>query len=413
MKNIWIVNYYAPPPQISNNLRHVEFARRLQEQGYKVSLFCASFYYGRMEQIVPKGKLFVEKDIEGVHFVFVKVREHDNTSIKRGLSMFSFAVNLRRCYKDLDKPDVIMHNIHVPFDYPVSWVAKKTGAKYIVEAWDLWPEGFVRFGVLPANHPIVKVSYHYERKLYEKADEVVFTLEGGLDYLRSRGYLTEQGGKVDHSKVHYINNGINLKKFEVDRREHPTKDEDLLNDKIKKIVYVGSIRLVNDVHKLMEAAKVLREHKEIVFVIIGNGIDRPALEQYCQSNGLSNVHFKQEHVPIVEVADIVSHADVNIMNYQPNFGKWGISSSKMFQYYAAGSPICCNVDSKYCEINSHQLGIARRFETAEQYAEAILELTNLTKEEREQMEHRCKDVALKYDYGYLTKKLVEVIENKK
>ena len=412
MKNIWIVNYYSAPPNVAGNPRHREFAHRLIVLGYNVRIIGSGFLAGRKENLVPSGELYVDKLYEGIQYTFVKARPHNGSSVKRGLSILTFALNLRKCCRKFEIPDIIIHNIHAPFDYPVSWVAKKLKARYFVEVWDLWPEAFVRFHVLPAYHPIVGVSYYFEKKLYEKADEIIFSLEGGIDYLRSRGYLKEQGGKINPAKVHYINNGINLNKFEENRLLHPTSDEDLNNPNTIKVVYVGSIKLVNDVHQLIEAAKILRDVTHIVFIIIGDGKDRPSLEKFCMDNHLTNVHFKQKRVPFEEVADIVSHADINIMNYQKSFGKWGASSGKMFMYYAAGKPICCNVDSPYIEINSHHLGIAQCFNSAQEYADAILSLANLTREERQHIAESSKEVAAKYDFDYLTKKLLDIIENK-
>lgn len=412
MKNIWIVNYYSAPPDVAGNPRHREFALRLNAAGYNVRIFGSGYLASRKENMVPNGQDFVCKTYDGIEYVFVRSMAHDGTSVKRGLSILSFALNLRKCLLSFECPDVIIHNIHAPFDYPVSWVAKKTGARYFVEAWDLWPEAFVRFHVLPANHPIVKVSYHYEKKLYEKADVIIFSLEGGIEYLRSRGYLIEQGGKINPKKVYYINNGINLQLFEENKRRHPTQDEDLLNEKLVKVVYLGSIRLVNGVHQLIEAAKILKNREDIVFIIIGNGKDRPTLEKFCVDNGMTNVHFKQKHVPFVEVADIVSHADVNVMNYQKGYGKWGASSGKMFMYYAAGKPICCNVDSPYIEIERQHLGIAKCFASAQEYADAILSLAKLTEKERQIILERSKLVAARYDFDCLASKLIEIINNK-
>jgi len=410
MKNIWIVNYYSAPPNVAGNPRHKEFAHRLIAAGYNVRIIGSGFLAGRNENLVPFGELYVDKMYEGIRYTFVKTRPHDGNGVKRGLSILSFAFNLRKIYKKLERPDVLIHNIHAPFDYPVSWVVKKLQTRYFVEAWDLWPEAFVRFHVLPANHPIVGVSYYFEKKLYEKADEIIFSLEGGIDYLRSRGYLKEQGGKINPTKVHYINNGINLKKYEENRLQHPTMDEDLKNPNIIKVVYVGSIRLVNDVHQLIEAAKILRNVAHIVFIIIGDGKDRPSLEKFCMDNNLTNVRFKQKRVPFEEVADIVSHADINVMNYQKGFGKWGVSSGKMFMYYAAGKPICCNVESPYIEIEDQHLGIAKCFNSAQEYADAILSLANLTNEERQRIAESSKKVAAKYDFDYLAGKLINIIE---
>ena len=54
-------------------------------------------------------------------------------------------------------------------------------------------------------------------------------------------------------KVFYINNGVDLKDFNCWKSVNILDDEDLRSDK-KKIIYLGSIRLVNNVGQLIKAA---------------------------------------------------------------------------------------------------------------------------------------------------------------
>ena len=304
---------------------------------------------------------------------------------------------------------MILFNIHAPFDYPIVWCTKRLNTKLITEAWDLWPDSFVRFGLMRAGNPIVKLFYRVERKMYEKGDRIVFSFEGGIDYLKERGWLNGFGGRIAPDKIAYINNGVNLEKFDKDRKEHPIQDRDLLREDVVKVIYLGSVRLVNHVRDLIEAAEILKDNDNIRFIIIGDGPDRPVLEQYCKERHLDNVLFKQKRVPFCEVADIVSHASINVMNYQKNFGLYGVSSGKFFQYLAAGQPILCNVKVNYCEITRNNIGIAEDLDTPQKYADAILKLAQLSKEEREAMRERIKQVAQKFDYKRLAENLERVI----
>ena len=98
------------------------------------------------------------------------------------------------------------------------------------------------------------------------------------------------------------------------------------------------------------------------------------------------------------------------MNYQKGFGDYGVSSGKMFQYFAAGKPIVCNIKLNYSDIERYNLGIDADLDTPEKYAEAIRSIANLPKEEYEAMCVRVKETARKFDYDVLAKKLIEVIE---
>lgn len=411
MKNIWIVNYYTNTPGNASNTRHYEFAKYLTAQGYKVRVFFADRKRKpEKSATVYNGQKYYNEEYENIKYTHIAARPYNESNIKRGISIWGFAWRLLCLRKKFESPDVILLNIHAPFDYPVIWCAKLLNAKLIIEAWDLWPDSFVRFGLMKATNPIVKFFYLVERKMYEQGDKVIFTMEGGVDYLRKRGWLVETGGRISSSKIVYINNGVNLETFEQDRKAFPTLDKDLLREDIIKVVYVGSIRLVNHVKDLISAAEVLRDNDKIKLIIIGDGPDRPLLEQYCKDKNLDNVLFKQKHVQYCEVADIVSHASINVMNYQKKFGLYGISSGKFSQYLAAGRPILCNRKLNYCEITRNSIGIAMELDSPEEYAKAILELSCLTEEELDHMRVRIKKTAEKFDYPRLSAQLEKVIK---
>ena len=193
------------------------------------------------------------------------------------------------------------------------------------------------------------------------------------------------------------------------RKDYPTHDQDLLREDIIKVVYLGSIRLVNHVKDLIDAAEILKDNDKIKFILIGDGPDRPALERHCKDNNLNNVLFKQRHVPFCEVADIVSHASINVMNYQKDFGIYGVSSGKFSQYLAAGQPILCNIKLNYCEITRNNIGIAEDLNTPQKYADAILKLAHLTASGVDSMRSRIKTTAQKFDYPVLAAKLEALI----
>lgn len=186
-----------------------------------------------------------------------------------------------------------MQTALIPFGNVISRLAKKTRAKYIVEVLDLWPNSLVELGVAKASNPVIKYLYHLEYKQYQHADELVFSQEGGPDYLSDRKWYKEQGGKLNREHVNYINNGVDLHDFDAFKSEHILEDEDLRNDSIKKVIYIGSIRFANNVGSLIDAAKRLQDLENVKILIYGNGDDRPMLEKRCKDEGISNVVFKQ------------------------------------------------------------------------------------------------------------------------
>ena len=264
---IWIVNPQTGSPEKAANPRYLKLAHYFMEAGHEVMTFNSS----QRERItIPKGKKYLERQYGEYRFVHVLTPDFVGNGVKRMFSLYRYAKNFARISRNFEKPDVILQNIHPPFDYPVVRVAKRLHCKYIAEAWDLWPQDFVTFGLVKPNHPALKVAYAIEKRYYDAADDIIFTFLGAFDYLKRQGWMKEQGGKIDPAHLHYINNGIDLDQFDLDRAQHPRADDDMNNPSYKKIVYLGSINKANNMKMLTDAAALLKERPQYRFFIYGN-----------------------------------------------------------------------------------------------------------------------------------------------
>ena len=403
-KRIWIVNYYTRPD--CSNPRYIEFAKHFMAQGWEVTTFYANYWWD------DNISLFERSEVDGLDYVQVKAPHYVGNGLARMKSIFSFAWTIKKHCKVFERPDVILHNIHTPFDYPIVWAAKKLKAKYVAEAWDAWPDVFAHLGLVSRTNPVMKLLYWVEKKLYQNADQIVFTIAGMIDHIKKMGWSTESGGKIDIKNVHYINNGIDLEQFDKDCEAWPRKEADLNDPKTLKVVYLGSINHANHVYTLTEAAKLLQGIDRYRFFIYGDGADREELEQRVKDEKITNVVFKEKRIPLCECAWVVSQATVNVMNYQKGFGYMGVSSGKMFQYLAAGKPILCNIDIAFDNvIKDNNLGFAQDIESPEGFAELIRRLAEQPKEEYDAMCIRVRETAKRFDYKVLCAEELKVIES--
>jgi len=410
-KRIWIVNYYAGSPDNTTNPRYLQFSHHFQKAGYDVITFSASYRPAAPVELIEGDGLYEEHQYGEHRYIHIRCPRYMGNGLKRMYSIWAFAWRIFRHRKEFDKPDVILHNIHTPFDYPIVWTAKRLKAKYIAEAWDLWPEDFVTFGLVSRNNPALKFFYWVEKQLYYHADQLVFTFLGAFEYLKRKGWMKEQGGKIAPDKLHYINSGVDLEQFDKDKTKYPRTDEDLNRDDIYKIVYMGSVNLANHVKTLIDAAVLLQSNPRYQFFIYGNGADRDYLEKYVKENNIPNVHFKELRIPFCEVAWVVSQATVNVMNYEKGFGHLGVSSGKLWQYLAAGKPIVCNINIAYDDvITDNKLGVARDMFTPEEIADAIRSVAEQPKESYDSMCERVRKTADRFDYKNLAAQEIAVVE---
>ena len=406
-RRIWIVSFYTTSPQYDSHLRHQRFLQNLTEKGYDVTIVNGSYMHAKNIDFMDRPGKYQERTYDGMKYIHIKTVKYHSNGLKRMFAIFQFAFRLLQLRNRFERPDVIIHNAHVPFDVLVYRVARKLKAKYICEVWDLWPESFVSFGLVGKNNVLLKWAYALEKRLYRKADHIIFTMEGGMDYILEKKWEDA----VDLNKVTYINNGVDLAAFDSDRERYQLDDPDLKDPEMIRIVYLGAIRLANDLKALMDAAALLKKHKKIRFLIYGDGTERASLVSYCAANGIDNVLFKEKWISLNEVPYVLSCSYVNIFNFkQNNMQRFGSSSGKLFQYLASGKPICSNQVIRFDPILDYQLGVAATFRTAEDYADAILSLVQMDATKYAEMGERARQVASSYDYKVLTERLVTVLE---
>lgn len=402
-KRIWLINQYAMPPKQEVRIQTLKRAQYLIEFGYDVTIIGGSYLHNTDINLISGNEKYIEANYDGIKFIHIKTSKYSGNGMTRFYNMLEFSFRLLFLSNKFERPDVIAQIATVPFGNILYYLARKFKAKYIVDVVDLWPESFVAMGLISKRSPLLTLAYLSEKWLYKKADIIVFSMEGGKDYIIEKGWNIESGGDIDLNKVHYINNGVDLKDFDRNKDLYRIDDADLENDAYFKVVYLGSIRLANDLKQLIEAAEILKSEKNIQFLIYGDGDDRSFLENYCKSNNLKNVKFKQKWIELKYVPYVLSKSSLNILNYKKSpIVRFGGSQSKSFQYMASGKPICANLKMGYCPITKYNLGIAKDFKDSDEYADAILSFANMDSEKYSKICNNARKAAEYYDYEKLT-----------
>ncbi len=285
---IWLINHYAVPEVYHPLLRTTNFAKYLMRMGHEVIVFAASAVHNSTANLIQDKALFREETVADVHYVYVRCRSYIGNGVGRISNMFEFAFRLPDVCEKFPKPDVIMASSATPLACMAGLrLAKKYGVKGIAEITDLWPESFVAYGLMKKKNPLLVPMYLFERKMYETADEIVFSMAGGSDYIRERGWEYT----IPLRKVHYINNGVDLEVFDYNREHYSVDDTDLQDDAMFKVIYVGSIRRVNNLGTLLDVAKRIKNPK-IKFLIWGKGDELLILKQRVGDENICNVVFK-------------------------------------------------------------------------------------------------------------------------
>lgn len=405
--NIWLINHYAVPPKYYPLARQTYFAKYLMAMGHTVTIFAASSVHNSDVNLITDGRKWREETVDGVHYVYIKCCDYQGSGLKRIYNICEFAWKLPGVCKQFPKPDAIVATSMPPTSCAMGVrMGRKWGCKTVAEIADLWPESIVAYGIAGPHNPAVLALRRLEKWIYKRADALVFTMEGAYDY------ITEQGWEKDipRSKVHYINNGVDLEQFDYNTEHFHVDDPDLDDPNTFKVVYTGSIRKVNNLGLLLDAAKCVTDPR-VKFLIWGDGDEREVLERRVRDEGLTNVVFKGK-VEKKYIPSIVSRANLNFAHNSFTYlFNYGISFNKLFDYFAAGQPILCDFPCRYNPAINYGAGMEVRDARPQEIATVIGQLAKLPAEQRRLMGANARRAAEDYDFKCLTDKLMAVIES--
>lgn len=408
-KKVWIFNHYAEPPQYETRVRNNVMAKYLMRAGCDVTIFSASTIHNTDINLITDGSPYIRREYDGLKFIHINVPKYSGNGVSRIINMLLFPFRLWRYTKRLGEiPDVIVDDLVVmAMDFPFK-IAKRYHVPIIMEVRDLWPESIVAMGVAGAHNPAVMALRRVEKWSYKRANAVVFSMEGGYDYIKEQGWEKE----IPQDKVYYINNGVDLEVYDSNQERYTIDDPDLEDPATFKVIYAGSIRLGNGLEQLVSCAVQLKDYPQIKFLVYGEGNYLETLREKCRSEGVENLVFKgsveKKYIPYV-----LSKGNLNVLNYTPSsvgVFRYGSSQNKLFEYLASGRPVLSNIEMAYDVVKKYQCGVTGNLTDGKQYADAVLQMYNLSPEAYKEMCQNARLAAQQYDYKNLTRKLMEVIE---
>ncbi len=407
---IWIISFFAGGPSYCPRIPDYSLAKYLREHGCDALVFAGSALHNTDINFITDGSTYKEQMVDGVPFVYVRTRSYSSRK-GESLSFVDFYLNMLKCYRHFERPDLIMAAMPQPLSCLAGYkIAKKYNIPYITSIVDLWPLSIVEYADFSDNNPAIKAMYAYEKWLYKKSDELVFTWEGAYDYIIDKGWDKQ----IPKSKFHYINIGVDLKEFYHNLETYKMDDPDLTDDKFR-VMYCGSVRTANDIGTVVSCADSLNRDgfkDKIRFIIYGDGPDKEVLAKRCADEGITNVVFKgsidKKYIPYV-----LSRSDLNVLNLKPaKTQKYGNSSNKLFEYLAAGNPVIANIDEgKYPIITKYGCGKVVKAGSSEEYAKGVEFFATMDSEEMSRYKNNALQTAKLFDTDEINRKWQEIIMN--
>ena len=337
-----LIHQYFLEKNDGGGSRFNEMTRTWSEQGHKITVLAGMVHYNTGKKIPRYKGRFTYRDAGFYHNVDIcrcHVSESYNTSfLGRLWAYFSFVFSsiYAGIFKIKHDYDVILVTSPPLFVGITALVLSKLCKKpFVFEVRDLWPESAIDTGVL-TNKWIIKFAYWFESFLYSKADLINVLTPAFREKLMEKG--------VPENKIIFIPNAADFslaEKVQEDFDAAQFKKQLGLEDKFV-ITYVGAHGVANHLIQLIDAAKELR-NTNIVFQLIGTGMQKPALIAEAQKHSLKNVIFR-DSVPKSEVFKYILSSDMgaSVLKKVDTFKT--IYSNKTFDYMSCKIPVLMLID---------------------------------------------------------------------
>lgn len=390
---IWIVNHYAlPPGSTGGPTRHLGISRALRDRGHDVTIVASLFdHYSRTDHRPRQGRRRLVEDVDGVTYVWIPTPRYQSTR-GRVRNMVSMWASLVRGLNEVPAPDVVIGSSpHLLTPLAAQVLARRSGVPFVLEIRDLWPQSLVDLGDMGTGSPVVRVLEAIERRLYRSSDQIITVLPEADAHFRAQGA---------RGTVHVVPNGV-----EVGPVVSKTRSDRFT------ALYAGTMGHANGLDLAADAAEILgsRGRDDICVRLVGGGPEHARLLD--RSRSIDNLSVEGP-VRSDDVPRLLATADVGllILRESPVF-RWGISPTKLFDYFAASLPVVTSVSTPTDIASAIGAGVRAIPGDPVSLADAIETLAGRTVSERLDMGSRGRRyVEENHSFDRLARRMEEILE---
>ena len=346
MKVIYLHQYFCTP-SMSSGTRSYEMARRLVEKGHTVYMISSKHSHSR----------FIERNFsfeEGISVWWLPVKYSNNMNFfQRIYSFIIYCIFAYKMGRKLNYGLVFASSTPLTVAIPGIFLSKIKKVPFVLEVRDLWPAIPIELRII-RNSLLIKLSQYLEKFSYHLSDRIIALSNGMKDGIVDTG--------IKKSKITVIPNGSDIELFNINSEadnEFITQNDWIDTDK-DIIIYSGAIGIVNGLsYMAFMAAEMIKLNPNVLFCIIGDGIEKDKINLLAKKLGIINKNFymipqmsKTKLSQILSISTILTSFVINKEIL------WNNSANKFFDGFAAGKPIMINYEGWQADLlNKYGAGI--------------------------------------------------------
>lgn len=348
MRICFLTQYFHPDTGAAQ-ARLYELSVRLAARGHRMTVLTAMPFYpeGRIKPGY-RGRFRMTEEVNGVRIIRTWLYATQSPGVVSRMSNYlSFAATAPLLgFWGLGRQDVLLVESPPLFLVPTAWaMARLMKAKLVFNVSDLYPITAVILGAFPADHPFIRAAYWLEKVLYFHSDLVTGT---------SAGICRDINARYPQVPTAVIPNAVDTNLFHPDCRDPAVRREFGLQDGQVAFIYAGLHGLSQGLEQVVETARLLRDRKDIRFILAGDGPRRQGLIQLAQSLALDNITFPGVF-PKKRMPGILASMDAALIPLMTDFP--GAMPAKSYEALACGLPLVVASKADIAEfVAKHKVG---------------------------------------------------------
>jgi len=327
---VLMVTQYYPPETGAAPARALHFARALAGAGHEVRVLTGlpnhpagvvqPAYAGVRRATERDGAIVVER-------VWLHATPR-KSALTRLWNHLTFAWSALPVALSGPRPEVVLASVPPLFLGVSAWLAARLrGATLLLDCRDDWPRAALALGEMRAGSAARGLAA-LSSFLQGRARRVIAVTPGMRRAFERRG--------LDPGRLATIPNGADTELFT------PFPCGNGAASRPFTVLYAGTHGLAHGMEALIEAAERLRPRRDIRFVLVGDGVAKPALEQRARRAGLDRVEF-QASLPPARLVEMIRAADVCVATTRAHAFCGETIPVKLFDYLACGRPVVAAV----------------------------------------------------------------------
>ena len=329
------VNY---PPEIGAGAHVIyELAFSLQALGHNISVITGFPRYNLKD--IPAQYhtgLLMNEVLDGIPIRRIRIPSLPRTSkILRGVEHFAIGLWLSTLALSAPKADVILvHSPPLPLSWMICWVGRLRHIPVVVNIQDLFPREAVELGML-TNPVLIRIFEAMERQMYHLAKGLTVHSPG------NEGHVIQSGGRGEN--VHVVYNWVDTERIQPGERCNEFARKYGLDNGFV-VSYAGTMGWAQDMETIIGSAIALRDCKDILFLLVGDGVEKEKAQATSTKLGLSNISWLPMQ-PWSIYTEILAASDVSMINLHPDL-RTPVVPSKLLSIMAAARPVVASLPAE-------------------------------------------------------------------